>query len=76
MDRLDRLNRAEAFFKKINLPYSIYNRGLYQELKDEQSKKDQEVKIEQEKIEKQERAEERKRKDEEFFTLYPDLKVL
>lgn len=35
MDRLDRLERAEELFKKIRIPYSIYNRGLYLELKDE-----------------------------------------
>lgn len=35
MDRLDRLERAEELFKKIGIPYSIYNRGLYLELKDE-----------------------------------------
>ena len=34
MDRLDRLDRAEALFKRINLPYSIYNRGLYADLKE------------------------------------------
>jgi radical SAM superfamily enzyme YgiQ (UPF0313 family) len=34
MDRLDRLDRAEELFKRINLPYSIYNRGLYAELKE------------------------------------------
>jgi hypothetical protein len=34
-DRLDRLDRAEELFKKIGIPYSIYNRGLYMELKDE-----------------------------------------
>ncbi len=34
MDRLRRLDKAEKLFKKIELPYSIYNRGLYQELVD------------------------------------------
>ena len=37
-DRLDRLDRAEELFKKIGIPYSIYNRGLYLELKEEQDK--------------------------------------
>ena len=37
-DRLDRLDRAEELFKKIGIPYSIYNRGLYMELKEEQEK--------------------------------------
>jgi radical SAM superfamily enzyme YgiQ (UPF0313 family) len=31
-DRLRRLDIAETLFKKIDLPYSIYNRGLYAEL--------------------------------------------
>ncbi len=35
MDRLDRLNRAEELFIKIGIPYSVYNRGLYLELKEE-----------------------------------------
>jgi radical SAM superfamily enzyme YgiQ (UPF0313 family) len=35
MDRLDRLERIENLFKKIGIPYSIYNRGLYLELKEE-----------------------------------------
>lgn len=35
LDRLDRLERSEELFKKIGIPYSIYNRGLYLELKDE-----------------------------------------
>lgn len=39
MDRLDRLNRAEQLFKTLKIPYSIYNRGLYLELKDEIEKK-------------------------------------
>jgi radical SAM superfamily enzyme YgiQ (UPF0313 family) len=38
MDRLDRMNRAEQLFKDIGIPYSIYNRGLYQELKEEREK--------------------------------------
>ena len=37
-DRLERLERIENLFKKINLPYSIYNRGLYLELKEEQER--------------------------------------
>jgi hypothetical protein len=64
MDRLDRMNRAEKLFKEIGIPYSIYNRGLYQELKEEQIKKEEEQK-----------AEERRKKDEEFFKLYPDLNI-
>jgi hypothetical protein len=39
-DRLDRLDRIEALFKRIDLPYSIYNRGLYAEL-DEKGELDQ-----------------------------------
>lgn len=35
MDRLDRLDRIENLFIKIGIPYSVYNRGLYLELKDE-----------------------------------------
>ncbi len=35
MDRLNRLNRAEELFIKIGIPYSVYNRGLYLELKEE-----------------------------------------
>lgn len=38
MDRLDRLERSEELFKKIGIPYSIYNRGLYLELKEEQER--------------------------------------
>lgn len=38
LDRLERLERIENLFKRINLPYSIYNRGLYLELKEEQDK--------------------------------------
>jgi hypothetical protein len=58
MDRLDRLERAEELFKKIGIPYSIYNRGLYLELKEEQEKKKKEL------------------EEEEFYNLYPDLKLL
>lgn len=39
-DRLNRLDRIEALFKRIDLPYSIYNRGLYAEL-DEKGELDQ-----------------------------------
>jgi radical SAM superfamily enzyme YgiQ (UPF0313 family) len=39
-DRLRRLDTIEAMFKRINLPYSIYNRGLYSEL-DEKGELDQ-----------------------------------
>lgn len=43
MDRLNRLDRIEKLFKEIGIPYSIYNRGLYLELKEEiQKKKDEE----------------------------------
>ncbi len=38
MDRLDRLDRIENLFIKIGIPYSVYNRGLYLELKEEQDK--------------------------------------
>jgi hypothetical protein len=38
MDRLNRLERSEELFKKIGIPYSIYNRGLYLELKEELAK--------------------------------------
>jgi radical SAM superfamily enzyme YgiQ (UPF0313 family) len=58
MDRLDRLERSEELFKKIGIPYSIYNRGLYLELKEEQEKKKKEL------------------EEEEFYNLYPDLKLL
>jgi radical SAM superfamily enzyme YgiQ (UPF0313 family) len=34
MDRLNRLERIEELFKKIGIQYSIYNRGLYLELKE------------------------------------------
>lgn len=37
-DRLDRLDRIENLFIKIGIPYSVYNRGLYLELKEEQEK--------------------------------------
>jgi hypothetical protein len=43
-DRLDRLEKIEASFKKIGIPYSIYNRGLYQELHEEQMKEQAEQK--------------------------------
>lgn len=65
MDRLDRLDRIEKLFKKIGIPYSIYNRGLYLELKEEQEKK-----------EKEKMEEERRKKDEEFFAQFPELKEL
>lgn len=57
-DRLDRLERSEELFKKIGIPYSIYNRGLYLELKEEQDLKEKQL------------------KEEEFFNLYPDLKLI
>ena len=65
LDRLDRLERSEELFKKIGIPYSIYNRGLYLELKEKLLLK-----------EKEEAAEKRKQEDEAFFKLYPDLKLL
>jgi len=65
MDRLDRMDRAEALFKKIGIPYSIYNRGLYWELKEELDKK----KLEEELISKQ-------IKDDQFFEEYPELKEI
>ena len=34
IDRLNRLDRIEELFKRIDLPYSIYNRGLYADLKE------------------------------------------
>lgn len=37
-DRLERLDRIENLFIKIGIPYSVYNRGLYLELKEEQDK--------------------------------------
>ncbi len=58
LDRLDRLERAEELFKEIGIPYSIYNRGLYLELKEEL-----------EQIKKQ-------KEEEEFYNLYPELKLL
>lgn len=33
-DRLDRLNRIDAVFKEIGINHSVYNRGLYYDLKD------------------------------------------
>lgn len=33
-DRLDRMDRIEQLFKKIDIPYSIYNRGLYSDLRE------------------------------------------
>jgi radical SAM superfamily enzyme YgiQ (UPF0313 family) len=41
MDRLRRIEQAEETFKRIGIPYSIYNRGLYLELKEEQDRKQQ-----------------------------------
>jgi radical SAM superfamily enzyme YgiQ (UPF0313 family) len=37
-DRLKWLDRCEALFKEIDIPYSIYNRGLYLELQEELEK--------------------------------------
>ena len=65
LDRLDRLERSEKLFKEIGIPYSIYNRGLYLELKEK-------LVIE----ENQKASEKRKQEDEAFFKLYPDLKLL
>ena len=58
LDRLDRLERAELLFKQIGIPYSIYNRGLYLELKEQ--------------IELQKKQ----REEEEFYKLYPELKLI
>jgi hypothetical protein len=33
-ERLDRLNRIDAVFKEIGISHSVYNRGLYYDLKD------------------------------------------
>jgi radical SAM superfamily enzyme YgiQ (UPF0313 family) len=33
-ERLDRLNRIDDVFKEIGIPHSVYNRGLYYDLKD------------------------------------------
>jgi radical SAM superfamily enzyme YgiQ (UPF0313 family) len=33
-ERLDRLNRIDEVFKEIGIPHSVYNRGLYYDLKD------------------------------------------
>ena len=50
-DRLDRLEKIEASFKKIGIPYSIYNRGLYQELHEEQMKEKVAVELAQRQLE-------------------------
>ena len=42
MDRLERLDRIERLFKKLKIPYSIYNRGLYMELKEQQMREEAE----------------------------------
>jgi len=41
MDILRRIEQAEETFKRIGIPYSIYNRGLYLELKEEQERTEQ-----------------------------------
>jgi radical SAM superfamily enzyme YgiQ (UPF0313 family) len=41
MDRLRRIEQAEETFKRIGIPYSIYNRGLYLELKEKQETESQ-----------------------------------
>ena len=46
MDRLRRIEQAEETFKRIGIPYSIYNRGLYLELKEEQERQNQKEVIE------------------------------
>lgn len=73
LDRLDRLEKAEELFKEIGIPYSIYNRGLYLELKDELVAKKKEKEEELLQKQKEEELERRRIKDEEFFKLYPDL---
>lgn len=50
-DRLDRLEIIEESFKKIGIPYSIYNRGLYQELHEEQMKEKEIAEILQKELE-------------------------
>lgn len=76
IDRLDRLERAEELFKLIEIPYSIYNRGLYLELKEqmlpELKRKEEELL----KKQKEETLQKRQKEDEEFFKLYPDLKLI
>lgn len=42
-ERLDRLNRIEEVFKEIGITYSVYNRGLYYDLKDRKDIKDGEI---------------------------------
>ena len=73
LDRLDRLEKAEELFKEIGIPYSIYNRGLYLELKDELIAKKKQKEEELLQKQKEEELERRRIKDEEFFKLYPDL---
>ena len=34
-DRLDWLNEIEEVFKEIKIPYSVYNRGIFHELIEE-----------------------------------------
>ena len=51
LDRLDRLEKIEVSFKKIGIPYSIYNRGLYQELHEEQMKEKAAVELAQRQLE-------------------------
>ena len=65
LDRLDRLERAEELFKNIGIPYSIYNRGLYLELKDEFIAKKEKDELEK-----------RTKQEDEFFSQFPELKEL
>ena len=65
LDRLDRLERAEKLFQEIGIPYSIYNRGLYLELKDELIAKRN-----------KEQLAIRKKQEDEFFSQFPELKEL
>jgi radical SAM superfamily enzyme YgiQ (UPF0313 family) len=76
MDRLDRLERSEELFKEIGIPYSIYNRGLYLELKEKMLPELQRKELELANMKKEEELKKRKREDDEFFKLYPDLKLL
>ena len=39
------IEQAEETFKRIGIPYSIYNRGLYLELKEQQEKEQQSTEI-------------------------------
>ena len=82
LDRLDRLERAEELFKRIQIPYSIYNRGLYLELKDEflKNKEEKEKKQQKELIQslpiqiEEIKPYDKEKEEEEFFQSYPELR--